>query len=305
MNNQVFEEIKSIAKHYNIDFSDDNDIDKCRQEFSDEVNWYYISRNQKLSEEFIREFIREFADKVCWCYISRYQKLSEEFIREFFNKVCWCCISTYQKLSEGLIREFANKVDWNCISIYQKLSEGFIREFSDKVKWIYISIYQKLSEGFIREFSDKVDWIYILQCQKLSKDFIKEYKLTISKYNWLYKTKEEKLSYLKENCNGIYEIVDDDYIVAYKSTRANGYSTYNFQYQYKENKTYESHCDCNINNENSFGLSAWTKEKALEHYNEGKLFKVHINIEDIGAIIHNNKKIRCSKLTIISEESKN
>ena len=108
---------------------------------------------------------------------------------------------------------------------------------------------------------------------------------------------------MKENCNGIYKIVDDNYIVAYKSTKIDGCSTYNFQYQYKVNGVYESHCDCNVDNDASFGLSAWTKEKALEHHSKGKLFKVYINIEDIGAIVHNNKKIRCSKLTIVSKES--
>ena len=249
----VFEEVKSIAKEYDIVFSNENDIEKCREEFSDKVYWSRISIYQKLSEEFIREF----ADRVVWEYISRYQKLSEEFIREF----------------------------------------------SDKVDWSYISECQKLSEEFIREFAEKVDWEYISSNQKLSESFIKEYKLTIPESNWLYKTKEEKLSYLKEHCNGIYEIVDDNYVVAYKSTRVDGYSTFNFQYQYKEGEVYESHCDCNIDNENSFGLSVWTKEQALEHYNEGKLFKVYINIGDIGAIVHNNKKIRCSKLTIVSEET--
>ncbi|HNW65784.1 MAG TPA: hypothetical protein PKO10_01065 [Aliarcobacter cryaerophilus] len=294
MNNQVFEEMKSIAKDYNIVFSDENDIKICKK-----IKWDCISKYQKLSEEFIREF----ADKVDWYNVSAYQKLSESFIREFANKVYWRDISYKQKLSEEFIREFSDKVDWYWISFYQKLSEEFIREFADRIDWHHISMYQKLSEEFIREFADKVDWNNISRYQKLSESFIKEYKLTISKYNWLYKTKEDKLSYLKENCNSIYEIVDDDYIVAYKSTLLNGYSTYNFQYQYKVNGIYESHCDCNINNENSFGLSAWTKEKALKHYNKGKLFKVHINIEDIGAIVCNNKKIRCSKLTIVSEES--
>ena len=64
-----------------------------------------------------------------WYYISRYQKLSEGFIREFKGSVNWYRISEYQKLSEGFIREFKGSVDWYHISIYQKLSEGFIREF--------------------------------------------------------------------------------------------------------------------------------------------------------------------------------
>jgi len=322
MNNQVFEEVKTIAKYCNIVFSDNNDVEKCRQEFANKVNWNCISTFQKLSEEFIKEFanrvnwtyisadqnlseefIREFADKVNWYNVSIYQLLSEEFIREFSDKVYWYNISYYQKLSEEFIREFANKIRWSNISFYQKLSEEFIREFADKVDWYNVSAYQKLSESFIREFANKVNWNDISIFQKLSEEFIREHNLTISKYNWLYKTKESKLFYLKEHCNGIYEIVDDNYIIAYKSTRIDGHSTYNFQYQYEVNKTYEAHCDCNVGIDASFGLSAWTKEKALEYYSKGKLFKVYINIEDIGAIVHDNKKIRCSKLTVVSEES--
>ena len=91
-----------------------------------------------------------------WSYISRYQKLSEDFIREFKDKVDWFRISIYQKLSENFIREFKDCVNWCCISARQKLSEDFIREFQDKVDWLWISISQKLSNEFIEEFKDKL-----------------------------------------------------------------------------------------------------------------------------------------------------
>ncbi len=96
-------------------------------------------------------------NKVDWYWISRSQKLSEDFIREFQNKVDWLYILERQKLSENFIREFQYKVDWEYISRCQKLSENFIREFQDKVYWEDISINQKLSEEFILEFLDKVD----------------------------------------------------------------------------------------------------------------------------------------------------
>jgi hypothetical protein len=43
------------------------------------VDWNRISRNQKLSERFIKEF----ADRMDWTLISMYQTLSENFIRDF------------------------------------------------------------------------------------------------------------------------------------------------------------------------------------------------------------------------------
>ena len=193
---------------------------------------------------------------------------------------------------------FSDKVDWDYISRCQKLNEPFIKEFADKVNWDYISRCQKLSEPFIKEFADKVDWDYIRRCQKLSEPFIKEYKIEISEDNWLYWSKQRKIDYINNNTS--YEIVDNSYIIAYKSIRDDGYSVFNFQYKYEIGETYSSTCDC-TDNDASFGLSAWTKEKALKYYNKGKLIKVKIFIEDIGRIVQNDNKIRCFKFTVIDE----
>jgi len=259
---------------------------------------YNILNNSKLSKEIIKKY-KDNDDDFEWEYISKYQKLSEEFIREFQDKVYWYGILTYQNLSEDFIREFKDKVSWYYLSINQKLSEEFIREFQDKVYWCWISKYQKLSEEFIREFQDKVCWNYISMYQKLSENFMKEFNLKKFKNNWLYISKEDKLNYIKKYTK--YEVIDDKYIIAYKSCRHDGYSSYNFQYKYKVGEVYESHCDCNLENERSFGLSVWTREGALKYCDE-KLFKVKIMIDDIGAIVINNK-IRCFRLTILEEIS--
>ena len=99
---------------------------KWEQYYDPTFDWtdYAFYRNNKLSEDFIREF----KDKVDWGSISEYQKLSEDFIREFQDKVNWYYISEYQKLSEDFIKEFKNKVDWYLIFKYQKLSEKFKKE---------------------------------------------------------------------------------------------------------------------------------------------------------------------------------
>jgi len=247
-----------------------------------------------------KQALLQFAEDNGWDYIPIYQKLSEEFIREFQDKIDWTFISTYQKLSEKFIREFQDKVNWIYISTYQKLSEEFIREFQDKVNWSCISVNQKLSEKFIREFQDKVDWYYISTYQKLSEEFIREFKISIPKTCWLYKSKTEKLDYIKRNTD--YEVVDNDCILAYKSCRSDGYSKFNFQYKYEVGKEYTAHCDCNIDQDSSFGLSAWTKDKAISYCNE-RLFKVKIRIADIGAIVQDNKKIRSFRQEVIEEVS--
>ena len=61
-----------------------------------------------------------------WYYISYQYILSENFIKKFQNNVDCDNISSYiQKLSENFIREFQDKVNWYYISINQKLSINF------------------------------------------------------------------------------------------------------------------------------------------------------------------------------------
>jgi len=260
------------------------------REFKDNVVWYKILMYQKLSEEFIREF----EDKIKWYPISRYQKLSEEFIREFEDKIDWYRVSRYQKLSEEFIREFEDKINWYEISMYQKLSEEFIREFKDKVNWQLISIYQKLSEEFIREFEDYVVWSEISSYQKLSKKIIKEFGLNINEDNWLYKPIKLKKEIIVNT--HLFEC-HDEYFIAFKGIRDDDYSNYNFQYHYLYGNIYESHADHTIN-ENSFGLSAWTYKKAKEHCDE-KIIKVKIHYKNVARYLPNTSKIRCNAFEVI------
>ena len=120
-------------------------------------------------------------------------------------------------------------------------------------------IYNEFNEivGFNSKVNiNEVNWICISKYQKLSESFIREFNLEISETNWLYKDSDYKLEKVKDS--GLYEI-DGDYIIAYKSVKFNGDSVYksNF-YNYQINGIYESNADFNIDEENSFGLSAWT-----------------------------------------------
>ena len=136
------------------------------------VDWYRISKFQKLSEELIEKLF----DKVDWYYISKYQTLSESFIEKYCDKVNWCYISINQTLSEEFIDKYIDKVYWCFISKYQTLSEEFIEKHYDKVDWYNISRYQKLSESFIEKHGDMVSWNGIFQWQKLSEEFRQKHK---------------------------------------------------------------------------------------------------------------------------------
>ena len=253
--------------------------------------WYYISRYNYCSEDFIREN----QNNVNWFNISQYQKLSEDFIREFQDKVNWFYISTHQKLSEDFIREFKDKVDWLNISSSQKLSENFIKEFEQKIKWTKIVKYQKLSEEFIREFVlKKFDLQDVIKYQYLSNSFFNDYKCDkpFVNSNWLYASNERKRIYVESS----YELVNDN-IIAYKAVRQNDrYSYFNFQNQFLPNSIVEDHCDYNIYNNYSCGLHAWTFGNLCNSYS--KIIKVSIKLEDLGAVI-SGSKLRARKITVL------
>ncbi len=163
----------------------------------------------------------------------------------------------------------------------------------------YIAKYQKLSELFIDKHQDKWDWNHIAKYQKLSEPFIDKHQLIIRDSNWMYKTPDFIESYIRTNTKyDVCEDINGKFIIAYKGIRNDRYSKFNFQYCYLKDNTYESHCDCNIDNENSFGLSAWTEEAASEYCSE-LVVRVKIYIKDIGCFVHGNNKIRCRKLTVL------
>ena len=259
------------------------------EKYSDRVNWDYISAYQKLSENFIEEHV----DEVDWHYISKCQKLSEEFIEKYSDRVIWDYMSSYQKLSEEFIEEHSDEVDWDCISKYQKLSEKFIEKYSDEVDWDCISKYQKLSENFIEEHVDEVNWYYVSKCQIITPEFAKKHNIQINN-NSQRSASEWKQMIEKTN---MYEC-HKDYFYAYKGIRNDRYSQFNFQYQYLPGETYECFSDYS-DNENSFGLSAWTEEAAMGYCSE-LVVKVKIYYSDVTAIVHDSNKIRCKKITILN-----
>ena len=264
------------------------------REFQDKVNWFGISWHQRLSEPFIREF----KDKVNWRIISRDQRLSEDFIREYQDQVHWQGISEYQRLSEPFIREYQDHVDWEYISWYQRLSEPFIREFKDWVDWNEISREQRLSEDFIREFQDRVDWDGIGGYQWLSEEFVGEMGLSVSSGSWMRLGDEEKLVEIEGS--GRY-VVEDGWVYGWKSVREDMRSVYDPRVEYQVGEVVEDwRCDADCLHENSFGLSLWDKDGALDYHSTGILLKVRAKLSWIKAMVHDSHKLRTIKLEILS-----
>jgi hypothetical protein len=191
------------------------------------------------------------------------------------------------------------------------LSEEFLEQFKDYINWRRISVYQKLSESFIRKYKHKFDWKNIDKFQKLSSSFREEFKYKLdfktyknNKKSWLYASNETKIEYIRTKTK--FEIIDNSYIISYGSTNiARFYSIfYQASHIIEFEKTYISHCDYTIETEDSFGLRSFSFNKAKElsdTFYDGKIFKIKVFIEDIGAIVEKNNKVRSCKLTVLGE----
>ena len=174
-------------------------------------------------------------------------------------------------------------------------------DWADRVNWWRISANQSLSEEFIREFSGRVNWWCISRSQLLSEEFAKEFSDRIQpdhrQDNWLYADRATKLRHIREKAPE-FETQEDEngpFIVAYKATQKGGRSDYRPSIRYEVGGIYESRCHHDMREENSFGLSAWTREGAQSHVPGGELYRVKIYVDDIGAMVHDGRKIRCKR----------
>lgn len=84
--------------------------------------WQSISKNIKLAENIIRRNQL----KVYWPNIFQFQKVSVDFIREFITIVTdqdlWDVIAQYQTLDLDFIREYKDEFDWDIILEFQSLT---------------------------------------------------------------------------------------------------------------------------------------------------------------------------------------
>jgi hypothetical protein len=243
---------------------------------------YNININSENDEEYYKsfcdivdsnsDFLNFSSNKLTWSAISALN-LTQDFCEKFEDKLNWRIVFS-NKLDESFLRKFSYRKEWGDIASSAILNESFIAEFADKLNWKYISAFQRLSEKFIRTYSDRVDWKLIAKHQKLSEEFIKEYKLIISPYNWLYKTKAFKLNYIRTTTT--FKI-ENQYIIGY------------INYKCKDKDVISNCCNCLSNDKTSFGLYVFANDNYC---------KVRVHINDLGTVL-DRETLRCFKFEII------
>lgn len=270
----------------------------------------YMLQNEPISEDLLKMFKYKYK-KDYWEILTKNQKLSENFIKENINQFrsnyYFANISGYQSLSENFIKEFKDDelINWEYISRYQKLSENFIIEFKDYVNWFAICFFQELSEDFIIKFKDNLYLESVLKSQNLSEELFNELleelktKVEVSEewINYIKNTRnepsrEEKIKDIKEYASEYNLEFDGEYLYAYRIHDMYGRGAYNYAIFYEKGKYYKDfHCDFNKEESCSFGLGIWPNGN----------IKVKVSVDDFGIRLCSNyeKKCRVKGFTIL------
>ena len=130
------------------------------EEYKDKLNWFYLLKNNRYSEDFLMKYI----DYIDWTSLCSYYNLSEEFLRKFQSKLDWEFATIHQNIPEDMLRNntyrFNSRI-WEHISKNQNLSEEFIEEFTEDLNWNLITKHQNLSFEFIIKHKKKIAWVNI------------------------------------------------------------------------------------------------------------------------------------------------
>ena len=121
--------------------------------FINNADWTHILRNNKLSENFLRQIIPTLnKNQVGWVEISSCQVLTEDFMREFAENIEWISVCYDQTLSEDFMEEFVTKIDWNVVSYRQRMSEKFVIKHEKQINWSFFFNKNNSSDFLIYDF---------------------------------------------------------------------------------------------------------------------------------------------------------
>ena len=238
--------------------------------------------------------------------IISYADLSEDLLSVLDKNVNWFYFAVFSKInSNNIIRLSDRWLEhnlWIIVIAHQCFTPTVIRSLAhiwdSEGLWHFITRrqYANITADIIESYAYKLDLDYLVKYQKLTPELIEKYNLTIPETCWLYKDSEFKKNQISDD----YEKFDT-YFIAYKAIRKDWYSHHDTTFKYEIGKESESKADFNVDNDSSFGLSAWTLEKAIKFNSSGIFIKVKIHYEDVAAIVYNENKIRCTKLAVLEE----
>lgn len=227
---------------------------------------YTITPQKFLNDWENGKDVSTLVSKINWVQMSMYTKvntdsLPETFLRQFVNYINWLHAYKYQKIPEDLLESTGYElIKWDIIVKFQSLTEEFMEKHIKKLKFELILRYQKYSENFILKHFTLSNWNIISYTIKITNPQLKPY--VKKENNWLYLCEELRLKLISTHYN-IVTIEGKKYIECFKAVRNNYTSIYAPHLKFnKRDFDYETVCDYNYNNFNSYGFGCWTFEEA-------------------------------------------
>lgn len=143
-----------------------------------------ITRNIELDAiPFIKQnsfdinFLREFDNNLPWYIVSCNFKLTVEMLKEFETKIFWRSYSRFNEhITDDVIINFPGRLNWQFLTMRIKMTEYTLRLFKDKIDWEIAPCTQTLPEDLIYEYIEKNENLSnLFRFQKLSEELINNY----------------------------------------------------------------------------------------------------------------------------------
>lgn len=131
----------------------------------------------QLDETTLRKYINS---RCLRGYIAEYQKLSIEFIEEFINELPIHLICKYQKLSESFIRKYYDLLDMSIVSEYQELSYQFLVEFEPYIEFSFNTRDKTTEDGYpcdvhVYELDNPNFYTSNMECKQCKQEYLDSY----------------------------------------------------------------------------------------------------------------------------------
>lgn len=278
----------TIEQLYMNEILQKNDWDKISKrklpkeiidEFKTKINWTIFSEVQNESA------LEESLDNLDWYYVAKNEQISVDFIKKYKDKFDFCVHEPnfYRKLNLNDFKyliESNIKINWEHCPFLEMLTEDFIREYKDRIDFKRLFENQKLSLEFIIEFKDKLEIEHLSEYRKnIDKEFIDALKDDVYSTKWGFRfflenryISEELIEYLNE----YKPFTKDDWhsVSAYQTNLSN-----EFVEKYKDNLDWKSLCEYRKN---------WTIEELRKYEKYAKIDKLKNNT-NLYDIIFTNK----------------
>lgn len=113
----------------------------------DKVIEYQIISPQKI-EAIIKTFNE---NEVNWYKISKDAKMSDATLNKYNSSILWTVFSRYNTISEKRMSKYRDCIDWDMVSKTQKMSKDFIMQYFNLINVEYLKLNEKVDQKELEE----------------------------------------------------------------------------------------------------------------------------------------------------------